>query len=148
MLAEAGWDGDPGELFLAVVEGRFVETTYPPGTDFQWIALRKKGKPIVASTELIQHLALCKFRAVENRVGVARAVNTGISAFIRPDGRVQQRGLAGTLPEDPRAREIKAGFLTDTVYVDSRTTIYNRLGDWFAIACTVLSAVLLFTPKK
>lgn len=40
------------------------------------------------SSELLQHLSVCTFRAVEARVGVARAVNTGISAFIKPTGEI------------------------------------------------------------
>ena len=34
-----------------------------------------------------QHLAICTFRAVENRVPVVRSVNTGISGFIESTGR-------------------------------------------------------------
>jgi len=40
------------------------------------------------SAELEQHLAAGVFRAVENRVGVARSVNTGASGFILPSGRI------------------------------------------------------------
>ena len=39
-----------------------------------------------SGTQQPQHLAICVFRAVENRVGFARAVNTGVSAFIDPTG--------------------------------------------------------------
>ena len=41
-----------------------------------------------------QHLAMARFRAVENRVWLARAANTGVSAFISPSGKImQQTGL-------------------------------------------------------
>lgn len=43
------------------------------------------------SAQLEQHLAASVFRAVENRVGVARSVNTGASAMIDPSGRIQDR---------------------------------------------------------
>ena len=130
---------------LAAVEegGKRVDFVLNISNDGWFVRGGKEGKAIVASTELVQHLVLCKFRAVENRVGMARAVNTGISGFIRPDGRVQEGGLAGTLADDPRGREVQVGFLTDTVYVDSRVTMYSRGGDWFAIVCAGLSGGLL-----
>jgi len=43
------------------------------------------------SSELEMHLAASVFRAVENRVGVARSVNTGASAMIDPSGRIHDR---------------------------------------------------------
>lgn len=43
------------------------------------------------SSELEMHLAASVFRAVENRVGVARSVNTGASAMIDPSGRIHHR---------------------------------------------------------
>ncbi len=107
-----------------------------------WFVRGGNGKPVTATSELLQHLAICKFRAVENRIGIVRAVNTGISGFIRPDGAVQPAGLAGTLPEEPRQRQAVAGFLTDRVYLDTRLSLYSRMGDWFAIVCCLFS--LLF----
>jgi len=108
-----------------------------------WFVRGGKDSPITATTELIQHLVICKFRAVENRIPIARAVNTGISGFIRPDGRVQHAGPAGTLPDDPADRQAIAGFLTDRVMLDSRVSCYNRIGDSFAAGCTILAGVLL-----
>ena len=43
------------------------------------------------SSEHDMHLAVSVFRAVENRVPLARAVNTGISAIIDGNGRVLER---------------------------------------------------------
>ena len=43
------------------------------------------------SSELEQHLAAGVFRAVENRVAVARSVNTGASCLIAPNGHIHAR---------------------------------------------------------
>ncbi|MBN1436998.1 MAG: apolipoprotein N-acyltransferase [Sedimentisphaerales bacterium] len=107
--------------------------------------VREAGKGPVATTELLQHMVICQFRAIENRVGIARSVNTGISCFIRPDGMVQQAGMAGDLPGDPRQRQVVAGFLTDRIMCDSRVTVYSRIGDSFAMLCTGLLGVIALT---
>lgn len=80
-----------------------------------------------------QHLAICAFRAVENRVGIARAVNTGVSAFIQPTGRIHDvvRGNSSRWPG-------AAGFAVANVGVDSRLTLYSRYGDWFAWGCALI----------
>jgi len=110
-----------------------------------WFVTGGKDKPIKPTSELMQHLAICKFRAVENRIGIARAVNTGISAFIRPDGVVQEGKLAGTLPDQVRKRQATAGFLTDTIYLDDRTSFYSCYGDLFAQICAALLGGLFVT---
>jgi apolipoprotein N-acyltransferase len=76
-----------------------------------------------------QHLGMLALRAVENRVAIARAANTGVSAFVEPTGRV-----AGTLPL------LERGVLERTVPLRRRATVYTRFGDWFAYACLGLSA--------
>ena len=37
----------------------------------------------------LQHLAMVPLRAVENRVAIVRAANTGVSAFVAPSGAIQ-----------------------------------------------------------
>jgi len=79
-----------------------------------------------------QHLSMLPLRAVEHRVGIARAANTGISAFVEPSGRVSQE-----LPLYAR------GVLTGEIPLRSGSTLYTRLGDWLAYACLTFSAVTL-----
>jgi apolipoprotein N-acyltransferase len=76
-----------------------------------------------------QHLGMLPLRAVENRVAIARAANTGISAFVGPDGRV-----GPILPLFDR------GTLAASLALRSRTTLYTRFGDWLVYLCVGLSA--------
>jgi apolipoprotein N-acyltransferase len=68
-----------------------------------------------------QHLAMYPLRAVEHRLAVVRAANTGISAFIAPTGRIVRR-----LPLFERS------VMTDMVPLREGRTLYTRFGDWLA----------------
>ena len=70
------------------------------------------------TTALWQHPAHMVLRAIENRVGVARAANTGISLFVDPVGRVYN---ATSLFE--------ADIRIDTVYTTDIVTFYVKYGD-------------------
>ncbi|HUU93050.1 MAG TPA: apolipoprotein N-acyltransferase [Phycisphaerae bacterium] len=87
--------------------------------------------------ELDQHLNLCVFRAVENRVAIVRSVNTGISAIITPTGRIDE--IAET---DGRRRNV-AGCVVGRLTFDDRVAPYTWLGDVFAKACLMATAVLV-----
>lgn len=77
-----------------------------------------------------QHLAICRFRAVEARRSVVRAVNMGISAVIDPDGRVI------ALPAESWSASKKVeGVVSAVVPLDSRGSSYARLGDWVPAGC-------------
>jgi len=89
------------------------------------------------TAELPQHLAASVFRAIENRLGMARAVNTGISCFIDPDGRVHDVVTVNGRAVGPDVD----GYRVASVKVDPRVTVYSRHGDWFAVSCAVLWGV-------
>ncbi|MDP6380423.1 MAG: apolipoprotein N-acyltransferase, partial [Phycisphaerae bacterium] len=96
------------------------------------------------ATELDQHLNLYVFRAVENRLGIVRAVNTGISGFITPSGAIDE------IVRAPNGRRHNVGgYLVGRIQVDSRVTFYSRYGDVFALLCFATSVVLvIFTVGR
>ena len=67
------------------------------------------------SAELDMHLASGVFRAIEHRVPLARAVNTGLSALSTATAR-----SATSLPKETN------GVLSVTVPLDDRTSYYSR----------------------
>lgn len=85
-----------------------------------------------------QHMSMVPFRAIENRVPVIRAANTGVSGLFDPWGRILQQSdifvqtwLRGEIsPKDPR----------------DGLTFYTRHGDLFAYLCA-LSAIALFAIR-
>jgi apolipoprotein N-acyltransferase len=74
-----------------------------------------------------QSLAINVFRAVENRVAIARVSTTGISAFINPNGELAGRVRGGN-GEDL----FVSGFLVRDVPISNKRTIYTVYGDIFA----------------
>ncbi len=113
-----------------------------------WFVNERAGK-IEPTAELMQHLAISRYRAIEHRIGIARSVNCGVSAMVRPDGSVQSAPLSASLPaSDIRARRCVAGYITDHVWLDSRKTIYSRAGDAFALCCTVLTGLITVITLK
>jgi apolipoprotein N-acyltransferase len=77
-----------------------------------------------------QHLAICRFRAVECRRPVVRAVNMGISGIIDGDGRVVKIPGA-TWSESKKTAAVVNG----PVPLDRRESWYARLGDWVPGVC-------------
>ncbi len=88
--------------------------------------------PIWSRTSaLSQHPAHLVMRAIENRVGIARSANTGVSMFVDPRGRMYD----ATPLFRPDAR-------IATVETVDGLTVFSRFGDWPGwLAAT--SAVLL-----
>jgi apolipoprotein N-acyltransferase len=83
-----------------------------------------------------QHLAMLPFRAVEHEVAIARAANTGVSAFVWHDGRITKTlGL------------FERGVLQGHVTLRARRTLYTRVGDLFAHVCLAVSAAGLVLAR-
>lgn len=119
------------------------------------------------TSEHEEHLAICRFRAVECRRAVVRAVNMGVSAVIdgngrvlppvvfRQDGDMSFWGIAERNASLPTGRwaEFKsvAGVLAATVPIDRRSSFYAQWGDWLPWLCWTLLGVSLawarFAPQ-
>ena len=76
-----------------------------------------------------QHAQLASLRCIENRVPMARSVNTGISTMIDSLGR-----------SSARLDEFEEGVLTHTLRVDRRSTMYGVIGGWPWILLVVFTA--------
>lgn len=76
-----------------------------------------------------QLLQMARWRAIEFRVPLIRAANTGVSAIVDATGEV-----LGSIPLDER------GFLVRTVHPLRMLTLYARWGDFFAWLCVLAAA--------
>lgn len=123
-----------------------------------------------------QHLAISRFRAIECRRTLARAVNMGISAIIDPNGRVlrpdtnqefghEDHGKTLIWRIDDRMHSIMelgtnqwsafkrtSGVLLGTLPIDQRSSLYAHWGDWLPWCCWIILALALtkgcFRPAK
>ncbi len=85
-----------------------------------------------------QHMSMGALRAVENRVPIVRAANTGISGTITADGALQDKtelfvGVAKITTISPRQREL---------------TFYSAYGDVFSWLCLLATGLLAVASRK
>jgi apolipoprotein N-acyltransferase len=88
-----------------------------------------------------QHAQIVAFRAVENRIWIARCANTGFSFFADPWGRV------------PRSTQIyEEGVLIGEVGLRAEETFYSRHGNVFATTCLIATIAMIgwtaFFPNR
>jgi apolipoprotein N-acyltransferase len=116
-----------------------IESAYP------WIAqtMTERGADVLINISndgylgptavMRQHLANAIFRAVENGRPVLRVTNTGLTAFIRADGVIQQQ--TGGFQADVRSWSLSESSRT--------TTFYTRHGDLFVYLCTAITSLVV-----
>jgi apolipoprotein N-acyltransferase len=92
-----------------------------------------------ARAEPWEHLALAVFATVELRVGMVRAVNSGISALIDPNGRLMQKTYADDPYRQPREAD---GIVVSAPRMAGESTVYVRYGDWFAYLCIAATVLI------
>ncbi|MBI4421601.1 MAG: apolipoprotein N-acyltransferase [Gemmatimonadetes bacterium] len=133
--------GEPGPVYQAPL-GRFgVLICYESAFEDLTRHYRRRGADFVVNitndawfghtSAPYQHAAHLVMRAIENRVGIARAANNGISEFVDPLGRVYH----ATRLDDTT-------FVADTVRTTDGRTIYTALGDWVGLLSLIGVAVL------
>jgi apolipoprotein N-acyltransferase len=79
-----------------------------------------------------QHFSMAVFRAVENRVPIARAANTGISGFIDSKGRIINQSDI-----------FNETVLTEKLSLGNKKSFYTMYGDVFAWFCIVSAVILI-----
>ena len=90
------------------------------------------------STILDLHFNCGVFRAIENRLPLLIAANTGFSGFIDASGKVRKQG-----------RRRQEDLLVAEVRPDPRTSLYQEvLGDWPAGACLGLTLLLALVGTR
>jgi len=86
-----------------------------------------------------QHLTSSVFRAIENRVPVIRAANTGVSCFIDSMGNITSRVNIGGKDT------FISGIDTDIAKISYRKTFYTKYGDVFVYFSAFMLLLLLAT---
>lgn len=84
-----------------------------------------------------QHYVLSRFRAIENRVPLVRASNTGVTSVTSPTGEIVSE--ADTFQE---------AVLMEDIPVLEGTTLYTIYGDVFAVLCIILIVVVPFRDGR
>ena len=86
--------------------------------------------------EAIQHLSIMVFRAIENRISIVRAANTGISGYVDFLGHIHIVTNKGKALFVDAVAELK-------VPLNSARSIYNKIGDVFPFLCIFIILVFL-----
>ena len=104
----------------------------------RWLVVITNDAWFRRSGASLQHLQASVFRAVENRVWVARAANTGWSGFIDPAGR--------RLTSPHQIPRFQPGVAVAEMKAGPADSLYTRWGDWFPWGCFFLLGLGIIKP--
>jgi apolipoprotein N-acyltransferase len=90
------------------------------------------------------HLASSVFRAVEMRLDLVRAANTGVSAFVDSTGRVYAKTRSVDPDDTP---DVLPDTLLESVAIQQAQTVYATLGEWFG-GGGILAAFVLYLRMR
>jgi apolipoprotein N-acyltransferase len=91
------------------------------------------------TSEPWEHMALAKFRSIEQRRFLVRSTNSGISGFVDPVGRL--------IKQTPTFKEAA---IAEDVALLSGTTVYRQLGDipWWLLTLAALGMSFFRAPVR
>jgi len=98
------------------------------------------------ASELDQHFVVARFRAIENRVGVLRNGNNGITGIIDPLGRIQNQ-LGQTIDGKFVMRDVM-GHLEGQMWITDTRSLYSYTGDMPVIVVCSLIVLFCVVRKK
>jgi apolipoprotein N-acyltransferase len=90
------------------------------------------------SAASFQHMSMGALRAVENRVPIVRAANTGISGTITANGALQ----------DETELFVEAAQITQITLRKGGLTFYSNYGDVFSWLCLLATGLLAITARR
>jgi apolipoprotein N-acyltransferase len=104
------------------------------------------------SSAAYQFLSIVAVRAVETGKSVARAANTGITAFIDPTGRVLSRTKIGLVSSDSSELDVRSAvppeLLIGSIPLRAAPTPYVVIGDTFAYLCGAVTILLWIRARR
>jgi apolipoprotein N-acyltransferase len=92
----------------------------------------RKYLPWWLNAGLYQHAQMSVFRAIENRISIARSANTGVSMFIDPYGRVKTRSSI-----------FEEEFLVSSIPLRTETTFFTKYDNIFTKAVSGIGLLFI-----
>lgn len=148
-----------GSQSVSVITPICFEMTFPDTC--RWLANQTQGQLMVNLSNdgwfgdkpvgRRAHLTVCRWRAVELGLPIARSVNTGISALIDHRGAIVRMGVDARPDSASGESERVEGVLTGVLTVSGetgRSTIYAKVGDVWGWICLFAGACLSLWPLR